>query len=92
MKGLGAAVSVEEQKRIPGGGTSPLHRARRWWLWLILTLAVAAAVVLWMRGATPTVEYKSMKVERGAITATVSATGKVNAVVTVQVGSQVSGT
>jgi len=92
MKGLGAAVSAEGQKQIPGGGTSPLHRARRWWLWLILTLAVAAAVVLWLRGTAPTVEYKTMKVERGAITATVSATGKVNAVVTVQVGSQVSGT
>lgn len=37
-------------------------------------------------------EYRTAKVEQGGITATVSATGKVNAVVTVQVGSQVSGT
>ncbi|MBI5048977.1 MAG: efflux RND transporter periplasmic adaptor subunit [Deltaproteobacteria bacterium] len=39
-----------------------------------------------------TVKYKTAKVERGSIESSVSATGAVNAVVTVQVGSQVSGT
>ncbi len=37
------------------------------------------------------VEYRTTKVERGDIEATISATGNPNAVVTVQVGSQVSG-
>ncbi len=37
------------------------------------------------------VEYRTAKVERGEIEATISATGNPNAVVTVQVGSQVSG-
>jgi len=37
------------------------------------------------------VEYRTVKVERGDIEATISATGNPNAVVTVQVGSQVSG-
>jgi HlyD family secretion protein len=37
------------------------------------------------------VEYRTAKVERGDIEATISATGNPNAVVTVQVGSQVSG-
>lgn len=37
------------------------------------------------------VEYRTAKVEQGNIDATVSATGNPNAVVTVQVGSQVSG-
>ena len=37
------------------------------------------------------VEYRTAKVERGDIVATVSATGNLNAVITVQVGSQVSG-
>lgn len=37
-------------------------------------------------------EYKTAQVERGSIIATVSATGTLNAVTTVQVGTQVSGT
>ncbi|HYS91929.1 MAG TPA: biotin/lipoyl-binding protein, partial [Candidatus Acidoferrales bacterium] len=41
------------------------------------------------RGSTP--KFRTAKVERGPLTATVSATGTLNAVVTVQVGSQVSG-
>src|SRR5438046_4702177 len=36
-------------------------------------------------------EYRTARVERGEIDATISATGTSNAVVTVQVGSQVSG-
>src|ERR1041384_632668 len=36
-------------------------------------------------------EFRTARVERGDIDATVSATGTANAVVTVQVGSQVSG-
>jgi len=41
------------------------------------------------RGSTP--KFRMAKIERGPITASVSATGTLNAVVTVQVGSQVSG-
>jgi len=37
-------------------------------------------------------QYRTLKVERGSIVSTVSATGTINAVVTVQVGTQVSGT
>ncbi|WP_026841914.1 efflux RND transporter periplasmic adaptor subunit [Citrifermentans bremense] len=40
----------------------------------------------------PQPQYKTQKVERGSIVSTVSATGTLNAVVTVQVGTQVSGT
>jgi len=36
-------------------------------------------------------QYRTARVERGEIDATISATGTSNAVVTVQVGSQVSG-
>jgi HlyD family secretion protein len=56
-------------------------------------LAVVAAIagyVLWGRGATAE-EYITAKIERGAIRNTVSATGALQAVTTVQVGSQVSG-
>jgi len=91
MKGLATAVSTEGQQPVPVGGKGLGPLARRWWIWLGLLLVVAAAVLL-LRDHSATVQYKTMKVDRGAITATVSATGKVNAVVTVQVGSQVSGT
>jgi HlyD family secretion protein len=40
----------------------------------------------------PKAQFKTLKVERGSIISTVSATGTLNAVVTVQVGTQVSGT
>ncbi|MBU5637107.1 efflux RND transporter periplasmic adaptor subunit [Geomonas sp. Red69] len=61
---------------------------------------VGAVILLTVLGAAgyfyfkqpPKVQYKTLKVERGAITSTVSATGTLNAVVTVQVGTQVSGT
>lgn len=40
----------------------------------------------------PKTTYKTAKIERGSIVATVAATGNVSAVTTVQVGTQVSGT
>jgi HlyD family secretion protein len=64
----------------------------------LLSLAVVAVFVgagVWgylytqSRGNAP--KYRTSRVERGPLTAAVSATGNVNAVTTVQVGSQVSG-
>jgi HlyD family secretion protein len=61
---------------------------------LVLVVIVVAAAV-WgyfyaqSRGSAP--KYRTARVERGALTSAVSATGNVNAVITVQVGSQVSG-
>jgi len=63
-----------------------------------LSVGVVALVVgvgIWgylyaqSRGSGP--KYRLTRVERGPITAAVSATGNLNAVITVQVGSQVSG-
>jgi HlyD family secretion protein len=51
---------------------------------------VAGAWYWWTAGAPP-VQYKTALVDRGPITAIVTATGTVNPVVSVQVGSQVSG-
>jgi HlyD family secretion protein len=62
------------------------------------TLLIVAALVgigVWgyfyaqSRGAAP--KYRTSKVERGPLTAAVSSTGNLNAVILVQVGSQVSG-
>jgi HlyD family secretion protein len=59
---------------------------------VIIGLIVLSALGGWAFFSGPTrVEYRTVKVERGDIGATVSATGNPNAVVTVQVGSQVSG-
>ena len=64
----------------------------------ISTLVVVAALVglgVWgyfyaqSRGAAP--KYRTSRVERGPLTAAVSSTGNLNAVILVQVGSQVSG-
>ena len=64
----------------------------------IVSLVVVAVLVgagVWAylytqsRGNAP--KYRTARVERGALTAAVSATGNLNAVTTVQVGSQVSG-
>src|SRR5437762_2314722 len=62
--------------------------------WLLLGGAVAAAAFLVVLGLklTPPIQNFTAKVERGDIHHVVEATGTINAVITVQVGSQVSGT
>jgi HlyD family secretion protein len=62
--------------------------------WLILAgvvLAVSLLVVLGLKRGTQ-VQHFTSKIERGEIDDVVEATGTINAVITVQVGSQVSGT
>jgi len=67
--------------------------SRRWWILGVFLVLAAAASGAWFyaqgRGSTP--KFRTAKIERGPLTASVSATGTLNAVVTVQVGSQVSG-
>jgi HlyD family secretion protein len=60
---------------------------------MVVALLVAAGVGSYFYFKTPPkAQFKTLKVERGSIVSTVSATGTLNAVVTVQVGTQVSGT
>ena len=56
----------------------------------MLIVAGIAAFAYFKR--TPEITYKTAKIERGTIVSTVSATGNLSAVTTVQVGTQVSGT
>jgi HlyD family secretion protein len=67
--------------------------SRRLWILGVFLVLAAAASGAWFyaqgRGSTP--KFRTAKIERGPITSTVSTTGTLNAVVTVQVGSQVSG-
>lgn len=60
---------------------------------IVLAAAIAGVVLLAPRSEQPVVPtYSLYSLKRGDITATVSTTGTVNPLVTVQVGSQVSGT
>lgn len=65
--------------------------SKKWVLLFGLLLVVIGGAAFFRNGKTGP-EYRTVKVELGGITTSVSATGKVNAVVTVTVGSQVSGT
>jgi HlyD family secretion protein len=63
-----------------------------------MVLSVMGAMILagvawwtWLSPSAPPVRYKTTTVDRGPVTATVTATGTVNPVVSVQVGSQVTG-
>ncbi len=66
----------------------------RWWF-VVGALVFIGVVGGWVygvkRAAQPVTIYRFAKIERGAITASVSATGTVNPVTSVQVGTQVSG-
>lgn len=72
----------------------PQKTTRRW-----KSLAAAGGIALligiltwsWLNDGAPPVQYKTVSVDRGPITSIVTATGTVNPVVSVQVGSQVSG-
>ncbi len=59
---------------------------------IAILLAVVIGVVLFLRGAGNGQKYKTSPVTRGNLRATVTATGTLNAVTTVLVGTQVSGT
>ena len=58
----------------------------------VVVLAVAVGYYFYARSQRPTgPKFETVKVTRGSITAKVTATGTLSALVTVQVGSQVSG-
>jgi HlyD family secretion protein len=58
---------------------------------LSVLVAVAVGLIFYFK-RSPAPVYKTAKLEKGAIVSTVTATGNLNAVVMVQVGTQVSGT
>jgi HlyD family secretion protein len=53
---------------------------------------IGAAGYYWWRTENAAPQYRTARVERGELLSTISATGTLNAVTTVQVGTQVSGT
>ncbi len=71
-----------------------VHRQYHWTRWAVaigLVVALAIAGQLWRTHSQNAITYETVPLERGVVQASVTATGAVNAVVDVQVGSQVSG-
>ena len=71
----------------------PKRRHRRWVVvGVLLVVGLAAAVEVWRNtGVAPTVEYVTAPVTRGTVARSVTASGSVNPMTTVQVGTYVSG-
>lgn len=90
------SVSSNHEHRLPASmpvPSSPRTGSRLPWL---IGIAILLAIIgggtwYWWTAGTPPVHYNTALVDRGPITAIVTATGTVNPVVSVQVGSQVSG-
>ncbi|MDR1311025.1 MAG: efflux RND transporter periplasmic adaptor subunit [Burkholderiaceae bacterium] len=68
-----------------------LFRRKRFWFSCIVLAAAVAGGVWFVGDSKESVQFKVVAVGRGRITATVSSSGTINPVISVQVGSQVSG-
>jgi len=65
---------------------------KAYWIILIVILVIAAAVwIIVGKEKTDTLTWRTSKIDKGDIQVTVKASGTLNAVTTVQVGTQVSG-
>lgn len=87
--------SSEDQALTLPAEMQPSHRKKpRWGHFAAaggIVLLIAIVTWSWWNDGVPPVQYKTAPVDRGPITSIVTATGTVNPVVSVQVGSQVSG-
>ena len=59
---------------------------------LVMVIVAAAIGIYFYNGKKPEITYRTAKVERGSLVSSVTSTGNLTAVVTVKVGTQVSGT
>ena len=64
---------------------------RRTWVWMVAIVITVALVAAFKLTRKTEAEYFTAKVERGDIRQVIEATGTINPVTSVQVGSQVSG-
>src|SRR5215813_14155610 len=67
-------------------------KANKKWLLIAAFIVALAAIAVFVFNRGGQIQHFTAKVERGEINDVVEATGTINAVITVQVGSQVSGT
>lgn len=70
-----------------------MKRTKSFWIAAGSILVLGAAGFYWIENSSGSkITYRTEKVDRGDVVVSISATGTLNAVTTVQVGSQVSGT
>jgi HlyD family secretion protein len=91
------ATTVFEQQNLEqwmGADPGPAPRARRrLWIWAVGAMVLAAGATVWRVASTPKAAgFQSAAVRRQSIRKSITATGTLQAVTTVQVGTQVSGT
>ena len=85
-------ASPPEPAEVENPAHRPHRRSRAKWLVLVaFALAMVVAVVFFYEQRAGKPAYITAEVDRGDIESAITATGNCNAVVTVQVGSQVSG-
>jgi len=72
-------------------GRRPAHASGRWFLAAAILAILASAGIYLRTHAGGKAAYVTAKLDRGNIESTVTTSGNLNAVITVQVGSQVSG-
>jgi HlyD family secretion protein len=68
-----------------------LGRIKRAWIWVLVILVVAGIFAAFRLGKKTDPDYFTARVEKGDIRQVIEATGTINPVTSVQVGSQVSG-
>ena len=86
------SIPIESRLELTPGARRR-RRLVRWAIWLIVLAAVAAgaaAAARSMRAPVP-VRYQTEPVQRGALTVTVTATGDVQSLTEVKVGTEISG-
>ncbi len=69
-----------------------MKNAKKIWIALVIVAVAAAGIAARMLTTHDSAQYFAEKIDRGDIRDVVEATGTINAVINVQVGSQVSGT
>jgi HlyD family secretion protein len=85
------ADSRPPQRPAPRAATTSARRSRRPWWILALVLAVFAAGAWLLLPHDDAVRYRTATVDTGSVRVAIAATGKLSALSTVEVGSQVSG-
>lgn len=68
-----------------------MKKSVKWTLGAVVIASAATAYWWWQSAKTPAVQYKTAAIERGNLQSSVSASGSVNPVSQVSVGTQVSG-
>ncbi len=72
-----------------------MAKKNSWFKWVVVLVVLAAAAgagfYFWKQSHSEPIEYKTAKISTGDVVQVVTASGQLNPVMTVQVGSQVSG-